>query len=265
MRPGADPLALLDELLARLAGSPGVVVVDQFEEVFTLCRDEDKRVAFFDRMLALTAERPVVLTMRADFWGECAPYPELRTAMEAHQRLIAPLDAAELRAAIERQAGAVGLRFEADLAATILDQVQGEPGAMPLLQHALLELWQRRHGRWLLASEYRTIGGVQGAIAKTAETVYAGLTETEQEQVLDIFVRLTRLDEEEAAGVERRDTRRRVALEELVPAGCDAAVTKELVARLASAGLVVTSRSGPVVVPPGTVAAAASDTPALPG
>jgi hypothetical protein len=260
MRPGADPLARLDELLARLADSPGVVVVDQFEEVFTLCRDEDTRVAFFDRLLALTTERPVVLTMRADFWGECAPYATLRLEMEKHQRLIAPLDAAELRAAIERQAGAVGLRFEADLAAMILDQVRGEPGAMPLLQHALLELWQRRHGRWLLASEYRTIGGVQGAIAKTAETLYAGLTEQEQEQVLDIFVRLTRLDEEAASGVERRDTRRRVALEELVPVGGDVAVTKALVARLASAGLVVTSRSAPVVVPPEAGAAAASGT-----
>ena len=150
MRPGEDPLARLDELLAALADSPGVVVVDQFEEVFTICRDENARVAFFDRILALTAERPVVLTMRADFWGECAPYPKLRREMEAHQRLIAPLDALELRRAIERQAGTVGLRFEADLAATILDQVQGEPGAMPLLQHALLELWNRRHGRWLL-------------------------------------------------------------------------------------------------------------------
>jgi hypothetical protein len=250
MRPGEDPLARLEELLARLADATGVVVVDQFEEVFTLCRDENARVAFFDRMLALTAERPVVLTMRADFWGECAPYPALRTAMEAHQRLIAPMDATELRSAIERQAGVVGLRFEADLAATILDQVQGEPGAMPLLQHALLELWQRRHGRWLLASEYRTIGGVQGAIAKTAETVYASLTEPEQERVRDIFVRLTRLDEEVGSGVERRDTRRRVALEELVPAGGDVAATKELVARLASAGLVVTSRTTPTTVPP---------------
>ena len=208
-----------------------------------------------------------MLTMRADFWGECAPYPKLRSEMEKHQRLIAPLDAADLRSAIERQAGAVGLRFEADLAATILDQVRGEPGAMPLLQHALLELWQRRHGRWLPASEYRTIGGVQGAIAKTAETLYAELTETEQEQVLDIFVRLTRLDEEEAPNVERRDTRRRVALEELVPAGGDIAATKALVARLASAGLVVTSRSGSVVTAPGSVpttAVAASATPAAP-
>jgi hypothetical protein len=135
----------------------------------------------------------------------------------------------------------VGLRFEADLAASILDQVQGEPGAMPLLQHALLELWNRRHGRWLLAAEYRALGGVQGAIAKTAETVYAELTEPDKERMRDIFVRLTKLDEDATAGTERRDTRRRVALEELVPAGGDVAATKALVARLASKGLVVTS------------------------
>jgi hypothetical protein len=251
MRPGEDPLARLEELLTRLADSPGVVVVDQFEEVFTLCRDEGQRVAFFDRLLALTAERPVVLTMRADFWGECAPYTTLREAMEAHQRLIAPLPVSELRAVIEQQAGKVGLRFEADLAAMILDQVQGEPGAMPLLQYALSELWQRRHGRWLLASEYRTIGGVQGAIAQTAESVYASLSEPERERMRDIFVRLTRLDEEAPPGAERRDTRRRVALEELVPAGGDLAATKALVARLATAGLVVTSRSTPVAASAG--------------
>ncbi len=259
-RPGDDPLARLDETVQKLGDAPGPIVVDQFEEIFTLCRDETKRATFFERILALTAERPVVLTMRADFWGDCAPYPALRTAMEAHQRLIAPMDASELRKAIEKQAAAVGLRFEADLAATILDQVQGEPGAMPLLQHALLELWHRRHGRWLLAAEYRTLGGVQGAIAKTAETVYAELTDPEKERMRDIFVRLTRLDEEAAAGTERRDTRRRVALEELVPAGGDLEATKNLVWRLANAGLVVTS-SSPVAAPP-EAAATSSGAPA---
>jgi hypothetical protein len=170
--------------------------------------------------------------------------------MEQHQRLIAPLDALELRHAIEQQAGEVGLRFEADLAATILDQVRGEPGAMPLLQHALLELWNRRHGRWLLTKEYRAIGGVQKAIANTAERVYASLTATEQERMRDIFVRLTRLDEETANSAERRDTRRRVSLEELVPAGGDIEATKTLVHRLADAGLVVTSRNTGATPPP---------------
>jgi hypothetical protein len=262
-RPGDEPLQRLEETLQTLDGAPGPIVVDQFEEVFTLCRDETKRVAFFKRLLALPPERPVVLTMRADFWGDCAPYPALRAAMEARQRLIAPMDAAELRKAIEKQAAAVGLRFEADLAASILDQVRGEPGAMPLLQHALLELWNRRHGRWLLAAEYRALGGVQGAIAKTAETVYAALSEPEQERMRDIFVRLTRLDEEAAPGAERRDTRRRVALEELVPAGGDVEATRNLVWRLANAGLVVTSGApvAPAEPPP---AAASASSAALP-
>ena len=69
--------------------------------------------------------------MRADFWGECAPYERLRTLMQAHQELIPPMTATELRRVIEPQAKAVGLRFEADLGATILEDVQGEPGAMP--------------------------------------------------------------------------------------------------------------------------------------
>ena len=186
--------------MARVHDGRAVLVVDQFEEVFTLCRDEAKRRAFFDRLLALARERRVVLTMRADFWGECAPYRTLKEAMQAHQELIGPMDAAELRRAMEQQAEEVGLRFEADLSNTILDEVRGEPGAMPLLQHALLELWKRRHGRWLRAEEYRALGGVQQAIARTAEDVYRQLSPTEQDRVRDIFVRLTRLDEEAVQG-----------------------------------------------------------------
>jgi len=183
----------------------------------------------------------VVLTMRADFWGECAPYPTLREAMQAHQELVPPMDAAELRSAIQQQAAKVGLRFEAGLAATILGNVQGEPGAMPLLQHALLEVWKQRHGVWLRAAEYEQLGGVQGAIAATADAVWKDLTAAEQEQVRDIFVRLTRLDDDAGPEAEARDTRRRVPLADLVPEGGDPEATKALVHRLASAGLVVVS------------------------
>ena len=240
LTPGSDPPAQLDAALAAAPAGAWVLVVDQFEELFTLCRDEDQRRAFLDRFLALVGERRVVLTMRADFWGECAPYRALTELMQARQELVPPMTPTELRGGMERQAGTVGRRLEADLAATILDEVTGEPGAMPLLQHALLELWKRRHGRWLRAAEYRAIGGVQGAIAETAEAVYRGLPAEEQGQVRDILVRLTRLDEE-ATGAEARDTRRRVALEDLVPTGGDPAATKALVARLASARLVVVS------------------------
>lgn len=89
---------------------------------------------------------------------------------------------------------------------------------MPLLQHALAELWKRRRRRWLRAAEYEAIGGVARAIAHTADSIYAGLSEAEGERLRDIFVRLTRLDPE-ASDAARRDTRRRVALADLVPPG----------------------------------------------
>jgi hypothetical protein len=240
LTPGSDPLEFLEAVL-QANDRASLLVVDQFEELFTLCTDDTKRRAFLTHLLQLPQQMRVVLTMRADFWGECAPYRELKELMQARQELIAPMDAAELRRAMERQAAKVGLRFEADLANTILDDVQGEPGAMPLLQHALLELWKRRHGRWLRAEEYRVIGGVKKAIAETAEAVYQDLSSKDQERVQDIFVRLTRLDEEAVKVEERRDTRHRVGLEELTLAGSDPAHTRALVERLADARLVVTS------------------------
>lgn len=244
MTPGSEPLNRLEASLAEARGSnkPWVLVADQFEELFTLCTDEGNRQAFLQRLLALAQEERVIVTMRADFWGECAPYEELKARMQARQELIAPMDATELRRAMEMQAGKVGLRFEADLSNTILEDVRGEPGAMPLLQHALLELWKRRHGRWLLAREYRELGGVQRAIARTADDLYDTLQQGERDRVRDIFVRLTRLGEDSLQGDERRDTRRRVRMDELVPAGQSPAEVIALVKRLADARLVVTNR-----------------------
>ncbi|MEJ2733209.1 MAG: CHAT domain-containing protein [Anaerolineae bacterium] len=241
LTPGADPSARLTASLGRLRRDrPALVLVDQFEELFTLVEDDDKRQGFLERLLALPEQLPVAITMRADFLGECAPYPDLRDAIQTHMALIAPMDTAELRSAMEQQASAVGLRFEADLSHTILDAVKEEPGAMPLLQHALLEMWNRRHGRWLRSSEYRKIGGVQRAIAETADKIYEQVSESDRAHLRDVFVRLTRLGES-GAGEERRDTRHRVQFDELIPAGSDPAVTRRLVQRLADARLVVTS------------------------
>jgi len=242
MTPGDDPVTRLDTALENSANQPSgelqstsILVVDQFEELFRLTQSDDMRRAFIQRLLELAESQFVVLTMRADFWGDCAPYPALKEAMTAHQILIAPMTTAELRSAMEQQAAAAGLHFEADLSNTILDTVQDEPGAMPLLQHLLLEMWKRRHGRWLRASEYRELGGIRKAIAYTADGVYATLSPTEQMIMQNIFVRLTRLDEETISGQERRDTRRRVALTELISARQDAPIVRSLVHRLADA------------------------------
>ncbi|HLO47390.1 MAG TPA: CHAT domain-containing protein, partial [Kamptonema sp.] len=248
MTPGKEPLRQLERLLERLSKvlePHSILVVDQFEELFTLCEDKDQRQAFIKKLLNIAEQRKVVITMRADFLGECTFYPELRKRIETRQKLVGPMEPAELITAMKMQADSAGLRFESGLSHSILNDVQGEPGAMPLLQYALQELWKRRRGRWLCDEEYQAIGRVQKAIAKTADDFYNRLSDSEQEQVRNIFLRLTRLDASAVAGEKRRDTRRRVELEDLVPTGDDLAVTRKLVQQLAGGGvrLVVTSRN----------------------
>ena len=244
LTPKSDPIAQLNASLCQVEDSSFIIVVDQFEELFTLCKDELQRVNFIQELVKSSQTQKIVVTLRADFWGECAIYSELRQLMETHQSLIPPLNIEELGRVIEQQATQVRLRFEAGLRDLMLQDVAGEPGAMPLLQHALWQLWRRRHGRWLLCEEYQEIGKVQEAIAKTADDFYDKLSPQEQEQVRNIFIRLTRLDDGFVRSEQHRDTRRRVAMEELVPLGSDAANIKDLVRRLADERLVVTSVDG---------------------
>src|SRR3989442_15703460 len=125
---------------------PCVLVVDQFEELFTLCSSEQQRQACLKELLALVNQHRVVITMRADFLVECAPYQAFKALMQEHLELVTPMDPRELRRAMEMQVAAVGLRFDADLGSRILEDVEREPAAMPLFQHARLERWERRHG-----------------------------------------------------------------------------------------------------------------------
>ncbi|MGB7088430.1 MAG: WD40 repeat domain-containing protein, partial [Phormidesmis sp.] len=242
MTPSYHPLEELETSLSTVQNQPFILVVDQFEELFTLCADKKEQKAFVQRLLSLVdSGRNVVFTIRTDFWGKCIRYKELTQ----RPQVVEPMNTAELRTAMEQQAHKVGLRFEAGLSNTILDAVQEEPGAMPLLQHALRELWIRRHGQWLVDREYRNFGGIKEAIAQTADSFYADLPSDEQTLMQNIFVRLTRLDTEAEQGAPNQDTRRRVNLEELVPAKGSLDKTKSLVNRLAGEGarLVITSEN----------------------
>jgi WD40 repeat protein/energy-coupling factor transporter ATP-binding protein EcfA2 len=242
--PSNEPLKQL-EILLKVSGQHSVLVVDQFEELFTLCEDKANRQEFIDKLFHLAERQKIVITMRADFLGECTFYPDLRKRIETRQKLVGPMEPAELITAMKMQADRGGLRFESGLSHSILNDVQGEPGAMPLLQYALQELWKRRRGRWLCDEEYQAIGKVQQAIAKTADDFYKSLPAKKQEQMQNIFLRLTRLDKNAIQGEKRRDSRQRVELEELVPSGSNLAETKKLVQQLAGEGvrLVVTSRN----------------------
>ncbi|MDH4136203.1 MAG: TIR domain-containing protein [Anaerolineae bacterium] len=216
------------------------LVVDQFEELFTLCRDEEQREPFIDNLLCASAieggRAVVVLTMRADFYGKCATYPDLAARITDHQMLVSPMVEEELRQAIERPAQLVGLEFEGGLVEALLRDVQAEPGALPLLQHALLELWERRERHRLTFAAYREIGGIQGAIAHRAEAIYADFDAVQQAITRRIMLRLV------APGEGTEDTRRRAQKSELLPTGEQAEATEAVIQTLADARLVTTAR-----------------------
>ena len=222
----ADPRTLRLLLAGRPEHDRKVMgVVDQFEEVFTLCTDEHERRMFVLNILhASSADGPgiVVLTMRADFYPRCAAYPELAQQLSAHQFLVGPMDDTQLRQVIEEPARQVGMRFEPGLVDTILDDVRRESNALPLLQHALLELWKRRLGDTLTLEGYHDSGGVTGALARRADAVWADLSPAEQQTARRVMLRLTQPGE----GTE--DTRRRAPESELV-SNADAAASVERV------------------------------------
>ena len=215
-----------------------LLLVDQFEETFTLCKDADERKAFIENLLSLADDEGsarVVITLRADFYHHCAEYEGLRLMLGKHQAYIGAMTQDELREAITVPAEKNGWDFQPGLVDLILQDVGTEPGTLPLLSHALLETWKRRQGRTLTLKGYADAGGVKKAIAQTAESVYDRLTPAEQTIARGIFLRLTELGE----GVQ--DTRRRVKMDELAQTKEQDSVAKVL-KTLTDARLVTTEQ-----------------------
>jgi WD40 repeat protein/class 3 adenylate cyclase/tRNA A-37 threonylcarbamoyl transferase component Bud32 len=221
--PGADPQ--LD-----VPGDPrGLVVVDQFEELYTLCKDRGRRERFIDALLMLTA--PVAIAVRADLYGQLSAHAELARAVAENHLLLGAMSDAELERAVTEPARLAGLRLETGLVELILRDVAGEPGALPLLSHALRVTWEQRDGRTMTVVGYRETGGVASAIAQTADAVVASVPPGDHGLLRNVFVRLTELGD----GIE--DTRRRVRVEELVPEGGAREDVEALLDRLAEARL----------------------------
>ncbi len=252
-----DPRSLhlyIRRLIPQSSDSEILLVIDQFEELFTQCRDEQERQAFVDNLLyAIGAESDpsrVVIALRADFYQHLAQYAGLRSEVAKHQEYLGSMEAVELRQAIEEPAAHGGWEFSPGLVELMLHDIgateghQPEPGALPLLSHALLETWKRRRGNLMNLRAYSEAGGVRGAIAKTAESVYyAELTPMQQQIARNIFLRLTEL------GEGTQDTRRRAAISELMPSAPygDPKQVEEVLVKLADARL-ITTREGSVEV-----------------
>jgi WD40 repeat protein/DNA-binding SARP family transcriptional activator len=215
VRPGAHPLAKLERALPE-GGGRTVLVVDQFEELFTVCRDEDERADFIGELVELAEDRDqrvqVVVAMRADFYGRCARYDRLARLVGANQVLVGPMRRDELRRAIVEPARRVGLRVEPSLTDALIVDVLDEPGGLPLLSAALLEQWRERDGHVMRRAAYERTGGVRGAVGRLAEATYTRLSEPERTAARRILLRLADAGEDETTFV-----RRRVPLDELEP------------------------------------------------
>ncbi len=222
--PGTEPQ------LAMANDPSELVIVDQFEELYTLCEDLERRNAFIDGLLALGC--PAVIAVRADLYGRLGEHAELARAVADNQVLLGAMGDAELERAITEPARVAGLRLESGLVELILRDVAREPGALPLLSHALRVTWEQRDGPTLTVEGYRAGGGVASAIAQTADSVVDAVTPDRQALMRNLFLRLAEL------GERIEDTRRRVAVEELVPAGTSPDEVQALLDQLADARLV---------------------------
>ncbi|MDN3261307.1 XRE family transcriptional regulator [Streptomyces sp. CSDS2] len=190
-----------------------LLVVDQFEEVFTQCGDAEERDAFVASLLH-AAQTPdsrcrVVLAVRSDFYTHCTRVPGLVDVLADAHVPVGPMTVDELRAAIVRPAARAGLTVEGALLAALTTAAHGRPGTLPLLSHALRETWHRRRGNALTLAAFQAAGGFEGALAQTAEDLYSGLSDTQQRIARQLFLRLIALGE----GTE--DTKRRVPRQEL--------------------------------------------------
>ncbi|MBD0346160.1 MAG: NACHT domain-containing protein, partial [Coleofasciculus sp. Co-bin14] len=186
----------LTKLSNEFGNRPSVLVVDQFEEAFTLCRDDSVRQAFIDNLISLIqspgVRHTVILTMRTDFESQVARVPVFKDLFEQAQVRVTALDASELREAIEKPAELVGLKFEEGLVEALLQDVLGEPAALPLLQFTLLKLWDNRERNRVTWETYKRLGGGRQALARSADEFYEQLIPEEQVTVKRLLLRMVR-------------------------------------------------------------------------
>jgi len=219
--PGAHPLAALDGVSL---GRGTVLVVDQCEEVFAAEPDEAREM--LDRLVQhAQAGGRLALSIRADRIGDLSTHPDAARLVEGGLHLLGPLSERGLRQAIEGPAAQAGLRLEDGLVELLVQDVLGEPAALPLLSHVLRRTWELREGRTLTVVGYRATGGVRGAVGQTAEGLFRDLDHDDQLVLRELMTRLVGLGDHGDPVRQRvsrrtidRDERRHEIVERLVAA-----------------------------------------------
>ncbi|MDY7008450.1 MAG: caspase family protein [Cyanobacteriota bacterium] len=205
-----------------------VMIIDQFEEAFTLCKGqeqkEQERQEFFDIFLEALERQSdkfcVVLGMRADFLDRCSEYAGLANQIKQHQLLLIPLEKDEIEEAIKKPAELVGMGVEPRLVAQITEDFLRNPGSLPLLQYTLDALWKSAtqgedKSKYLTLATYRKLGGIKGTLTKRANQVFESMSQEEKSVAKRIFLELVQPGEQQINSGKITDTRRRIILEKL--------------------------------------------------
>ncbi len=209
--PGTRPMDALTALPDE--GPAPLLVVDQLEEAFALCEDQEERTRFLAALAEHAGKGGLVVALRADRMGEVSTHPDMSRLIERGLYLLGAMSDEDLRAAIEGPARQAGLPVEPGLVDLLVREVEGEPGALPLLSHALRETWLRREGRTLTVAGYQASGGIRGAVAQSAEDVYERVAVDQQGAFRDLLLRLV-VPTEEGEPVRSRLPRRLIATDD---------------------------------------------------
>jgi energy-coupling factor transporter ATP-binding protein EcfA2 len=232
-----DLTGVINDFTQRLDGKQRVLLIaEQFEELYTLY-PSDVQEAFIDCLVTAVHAQPqqypprftLLLTMRADFWGQATANRRLADILQDGQLILGPMTREELARAIMEPARVASVQFEGGLAERILDDVGDEPGNLPLLEFALTLLWEKQANGYLTHKAYESIGEVEGALASYADDIYSSLEQKDQERVQFIFTQLVQ------PGRGTEDTRRQATIDEIGEENWG------LVTQLANARLVVTN------------------------
>jgi len=231
----------LEQLITAVPSDRVILLIDQFEECFTLCQDLNERQQFFDCLIG-TIDRTdqklsLIIGMRADFFGKCTEqeYSGLSKRIQENLITVPPLNTSELKEAIVEPSRHVGIDVEQELVDQMISDVLESPGSLPLLQYTLTELWQQRTVERLSLSTYLRLGGVKGTLQKRATEIYETFNFVEKNIAKYIFLELTQLGE----GTE--DTRRQVRQSELFVSQFSTDQIQQVIQKLADAKLIVTN------------------------
>lgn len=217
-----------------------VLVIDQFEEVFTQVAREEDRAQFLAGLVNAIADSggrvKVVLTLRADFYDRPLAYPEFGARLGDGIINVVPLTSTELESAALLPAEHAGVRLEPGLIAALLTDVIGRPGALPLFQYALTELFDRRIGDSLSLAAYEAMDGVGGALSRRADDLFAQLDDQQQTTAQQLFLRLVNIADNDEW------TRRRVPASEILSLDADVLVLQAVIDSYASHRLLILDR-----------------------